>query len=468
MYILEAPYQQKISELLTLNGVSKRLLDRWSELHNLFDEPYLKRILGWLEFFDETFDHYKHHHFHLECGLLKEASVAALFDLALNEAWFSQTTHEFELSQSFYNAVLDSGYLVRFNGKSEALYFLKLSIVYSYYPGYVHKSIGFLSRLLLHDISITRQSVLFKELFARYDNACSMAHYENLNYMTLNDLHLFMRIINGGSLHQLTKNNFRFSKQQSYLFLHQLPSGLDYPNDVFKTGWYYASLLVVSNDVFFFKNFISVLRARGYLSRLFGEDFEFWKRVYRYLCAKQAELDRNNMALRNGFISLRDIIDYIHYQKYVDSNEVSLKGKSFENLLLDIRVWEEEITYKRKKPTKKIHWGAPELPEQWRKTFYNTEYLIEEIKNSDELFDESRIMRHCVLTYLDQCIYDGTRIFSMKMETQEGVKKILTIEVQSKKVTQVRGIKNRLPKKEEMAVIEAWAIDKKFEIILTN
>ena len=56
MYILDTPIEQKTKELLTLNGASKRLLERWSELQNLFDEPYIKRINAWLEFFDETFD----------------------------------------------------------------------------------------------------------------------------------------------------------------------------------------------------------------------------------------------------------------------------------------------------------------------------------------------------------------------------------------------------------------------------
>lgn len=85
-------------------------------------------------------------------------------------------------------------------------------------------------------------------------------------------------------------------------------------------------------------------------------------------------------------------------------------------------------------------------------------YTIVELTSSYELFEEGRVMRHCVGTYAWQCRKGNSSIWSLRYS--DGVKNtpLVTIELDAKGyMVQARGLCNRLPLAAEAAVIKKWA-----------
>ena len=85
-------------------------------------------------------------------------------------------------------------------------------------------------------------------------------------------------------------------------------------------------------------------------------------------------------------------------------------------------------------------------------------WSITELLTSRALFLEGRAMRHCVATYADRCFRRQTSIWSMQVENQRGLHRVLTIEVDlpNRTICQVRGKCNRLPQTREREVMENW------------
>ncbi|HEV8060548.1 MAG TPA: PcfJ domain-containing protein [Gemmataceae bacterium] len=87
------------------------------------------------------------------------------------------------------------------------------------------------------------------------------------------------------------------------------------------------------------------------------------------------------------------------------------------------------------------------------------ESTITELLTSKALFLEGRAMRHCVATYVKFCASRLSSIWSMQMENQTGLHRVLTIEVDlsHKTICQVRGKCNRPAQAAEREIMERWA-----------
>ena len=74
----------------------------------------------------------------------------------------------------------------------------------------------------------------------------------------------------------------------------------------------------------------------------------------------------------------------------------------------------------------------------------NSPYKLVPLVTPSQLLDESRSMRHCVVTYIDECNFGNVRIFSVR--DAESDKRIATLELQKKydvwKVAQLKGKHN--------------------------
>src|SRR5205807_736509 len=72
-------------------------------------------------------------------------------------------------------------------------------------------------------------------------------------------------------------------------------------------------------------------------------------------------------------------------------------------------------------------------------------WTIKELLTSQELLAEGQAMRHCVASYTQECAKRRTTIWSLRVENEEGQRRVLTIEVDPKTRTicQVRGKRNR-------------------------
>ncbi|NLW49035.1 MAG: hypothetical protein GXY86_17105 [Firmicutes bacterium] len=182
---------------------------------------------------------------------------------------------------------------------------------------------------------------------------------------------------------------------------------------------------------------------------------------------------------------INPIIDYIWNQKFENrvvfrergvAEEVgppqpnfSMHGRTVESLLRAVEEWHRQLGRESK---------SGDL--QWRKSGFEEFKLIEgskesqnmkvwrirELLSSKELVAEGRQMKHCVASYAQSCHKGFASIWTMDMESELGVEKLLTIEVinKDKLIRQVRGRMNRLPTVKEKDIIGRWALQAGLEV----
>ena len=96
------------------------------------------------------------------------------------------------------------------------------------------------------------------------------------------------------------------------------------------------------------------------------------------------------------------------------------------------------------------------------------QYLYKQLKSGKALDKEGKALKHCVYTYANRCLDGNLSIWSLrKLSKKNKPKKIITIEVEFDTIVQARGSHNRLPSKNELAIIKDWAerLDFKMDLL---
>lgn len=158
---------------------------------------------------------------------------------------------------------------------------------------------------------------------------------------------------------------------------------------------------------------------------------------------------------RRGMTSqdFRIIWDYLLYLKQERVILPDLRTCNLSRLNVEIEVWHAEKKLKRRNRS---------LPKAGTKLFkLNLEneqsIVIQQITSELELYREGRAHKHCVYSYMWDVFYRRTFIFSLKLRSPEGQRRLLTIEVRDSKIYQIRGLFNRQPTPEEMNWVQRWA-----------
>ncbi len=86
-------------------------------------------------------------------------------------------------------------------------------------------------------------------------------------------------------------------------------------------------------------------------------------------------------------------------------------------------------------------------------------FTITEVLSSYELAREGREMRHCVATYVGECVAGRASIWSLRMESKEGMRRLLTIEIDPRagRMRQARRKCNARAGEKERALVTEWA-----------
>jgi hypothetical protein len=140
--------------------------------------------------------------------------------------------------------------------------------------------------------------------------------------------------------------------------------------------------------------------------------------------------------------------------------DYSLKGRTLASVLELCRLWHATTLAGNKRVPYKA-W-SPNFT-LWEISYEEGTIRGVELTNTRALAEEGRAQRHCVYTYADWCLQEHTAIVSLRwLESRPvgGVRivKRITVEVDAptKKIWQVKGMSNRAPNKEEMAVVRLW------------
>jgi hypothetical protein len=204
-------------------------------------------------------------------------------------------------------------------------------------------------------------------------------------------------------------------------------------------------------------------------------DNSFWKRVLDFFV-------RNPML---DTAHINPIIDYIWSQKYDDrvifvergvaencgpaQPNFSMNGRTAESLLRAVQAWHRQLG-------KEVKGGDLQWKESGLDDFQHIEgspqkknmtvWKIRELLSSGELIAEGRQMRHCVASYAQSCAKGICSIWTMDSETEQGIEKRVTIEINRKQneILQVRGKMNRKPTEKEKDILNRWAAQAGLEI----
>lgn len=195
---------------------------------------------------------------------------------------------------------------------------------------------------------------------------------------------------------------------------------------------------------------------------------EFWSEVIKWFIANPM-LDT---------VHAGPIVDYLHQQRFVPAlregrngsmtaltprqPNLTMKGRSAESLLKHVRGWHNTLHYANVDPTK--CWksmGAAQLvfEEGDRDKPNHKVWTIRELLSQADLNAEGKKLRHCVSSYSSSCMSGHSSIWTLELQTDSGIEKLITIEVRPmmKQIVQARGRLNRFPTEAELAVIRRWA-----------
>jgi hypothetical protein len=171
---------------------------------------------------------------------------------------------------------------------------------------------------------------------------------------------------------------------------------------------------------------------------------------------------------KNGlrFLEVREVIDYLNEKVIVEREQICLKNKSIRNLMLEIDTWHEQLREKR--ILKSV--GYKKLAESNIGPYYidyeGISYLIKQIKRTKELFEEGRLLHHCVYTYRKECLDGETFIFSLRTIDEKADEfPLITIEVVSNKILQAKGKFNRSTTEIEKEIIRLWAKENQLQFL---
>lgn len=171
------------------------------------------------------------------------------------------------------------------------------------------------------------------------------------------------------------------------------------------------------------------------------------------------------------------IVDYIWNQKYEDQAVFvargvveqhgpphpgfSMGGRTPETLLRQVDEWHTRLGRTAKGGF--LAWTRSsisefELVEGKRESKNMRVWRIIELLSSQELEEEGRTLGHCVASYASSCRRRVSSIWSVRRETATGVTRLLTVEIDMKRreVVQARGLRNRLPEPNEIAIVNRW------------
>lgn len=178
-------------------------------------------------------------------------------------------------------------------------------------------------------------------------------------------------------------------------------------------------------------------------------NLDFWTDTLVVLYEKGLEIHRIN-----------EILDYLQNLVFVRQQPINLRTRSLETLRRDILDWHEELNDDRNKNRYRRYQKLAVLDIPVFNTSYDgVKYRIKQLTKATELYEEGKILSHCVHTYSPDCHKGYSYIFSLRSVDEENEEKpLITIEVgPTDYINQANGKYNRFVFEHEAIVIKEWA-----------
>jgi len=309
-----------------------------------------------------------------------------------------------------------------------------------------------------------KEAVLFKSLFLhlfiKYPiPKCAereISIYSTTSLQSYFHSILFDLIFYGKGIHQTIINGFKLNGKANFYF-HKAPQKYD----LYKAIWW-AKILSMG---------VSEKIAHVMLGSIQPDLYNEWSDVFEeyIFFIKKYNLQKVKQ--------IKDILNFLMYQteyKYYQAKlgenvlniepifeNYSLKGRTVESVQRHINEWKQHIESMKENGFKGDFHKPKVKPfriEKEKKIF-----IIKRLKNFTELAEEGRAMKHCVASYLEECIKKESSIWSLRQIDASGKhKRLATIEIQtpdkekSFNIGQLQAKCNSKPTDIAMRLIKHW------------
>jgi hypothetical protein len=213
----------------------------------------------------------------------------------------------------------------------------------------------------------------------------------------------------------------------------------------------------------------------------FAYDEDFWQELAQFLvyaCNVQPG-KRERSIVAPDDCELKEIAAFVWQQKYVDASRVlgyrvlldvplqpnfSFSGRTLKSFRRHMRDWRNEIEVPVSTPIR-----IAKRNRVWHPSGFRPLVIVEdgiswefvEILESNQLYIEGGLMRHCVATYEASCFSGRSSIWSLRRKIESSQRRVVTIEVwpESQRIVQAKAKRNAAPTAHSLALIRQWAIE---------
>lgn len=402
----------------------------------------LNRLVKWCSFFEENRG---------KCIGIYEQMMHTLIEAAKTNRMFrTQTQHEFKLSLMFYAQIMASRKYMQLDKPEDARLLLNVSLIFGKYPGMLVRSLKKTLDVLI--VKLDGIKFLFKELFVKYEAPLFLT--QNIHLLDEIEIDALMYILQGNNIRYFDKLPYPISKRESHFFMNNVRSNLS-ENNILARGILFSKILIVNpNYISEISIFLSCNRV--YLNHLdvLYRDLDYWKRAFKILCGVR---ERNIVPAYHPIaLSTLEYVDFFVYKKYIENINYSLKGRTAQSITQAVADWHDSVDFPETQELLKLSWGTGKN-EEINIKHKSGNFSIKEMIKGEELFRESKELKHCVFSYVENCAKGYTSVWSMKKEIKGEYKSFITIEVEKQEIIQVAGKHNRELTLDELIVVELWA-----------
>ncbi len=410
-----------------------------SFLNNADYDPNLTlRVRRWLDFFYNKY---------ADSILMLEPTIFAVFSEAVSSRFFyNQTNYEVSLSLKFYESYFKTKRNPLKYDYKMALFLLKMSLFYSKYYGFQQQSLSVAFDKINKDFSLNGMAEMFKCLFCKYEMPNALLKcfpkLEDDGYSIL------AQIILGKNLRTIEELPLKMSKKENFVFLNKIPDYIEFEDNHLKRLLVFTKILKINiEEIELLNNVLGYSNTFKYRLSTFIEDLSFWQDAFRFLI--KIDYDVN--------IGIREFVDFFEYHRYFSEQEpFSFKGRTVNSVIRLITEWHGATLYKRDLELISKKWDK--IKKSNFKIKYNDEqFVFKQIDNGKDLYKESKALKHCVFSYIRDCINGYTSIWSMQKVTKRETQRILTIEIYNNEIVQVSGKHNRPITTDEEILLKRFA-----------
>ncbi len=406
-------------------------------LVNTADEKLKLRVRRWLDFFYNKY---------ADSILILEPTILVIFDQAVSSKFFyNQTNYEVSLSLKFYESYFKTKPNPLKYDYEMALFLFKTSLFYSKYYGFQQQPLTLAFDEINKDFSLDGMVKMFSCLFCKYKMPKALLKYVP---KLENQEDILSQIISGKNLRKIKILPLQISKKEHFVFLNKIPDDIEFEDDYLKRLLVFAKILKFAPEQSeLLEDLLAYSNTFKYRLSSFINDLSFWQDAFRFML---------KVEYHNPYIGTREFVDFFEYHHYFsEQNAFIFKGCTVNSVLRLIAEWHGAADYQKDLELISKTWTKIEKS-NFKTEYNNEQFIFKQIDNGKDLYKESEVLKHCVFSYIRDCIDGYTSIWSMQKIKDNTNERLLTIEIKDNEIVQVSGEYNRTVTSEEQILLNRF------------